>query len=502
MTPENEGALGPYLRAIRAHKLVVALAVIVSLGAALGYLSLRTDDYQTEAEVLVTPVSPDDTTYIGLPLLSDSGEPTRTIQTAATLIDSSEASDITAKELGGGITSSDVGEAVNVNPKGESNVLEVTATWSDPKIAADMANTFATAALRVRRRLLDAQVGRALERLRAREDALAPETRGTEAASDLARQITALEELDTSGDPTLRISEEASVPGEPIGAPPILVVILALIGGLVLGTATALALRLADREVRDEDEVLGAYPLPVLTRIPLLGRRVLRRAGMAPAVREAFRTLIAQIEVRAPGDRVVMVTSASRNDGKTTSAINLAMALVASGHRVVLIDFDLRKPDVARRLRIDAGPGLAPMLSSDGRLADLLVAAPQLPLLRVATAASTEGDVALLEALLRRLPAILDQAAEIADYVVVDTAPIGEVADAIKVVDHVDQVLLVVRPSNTNRVNLEQARDLLESTGRSPLGYVVLGEKRGGSSRYYAYGSERDRPSRRERVGT
>ena len=493
MSPENEGALGPYLRAIAAHKLVVALATLATLAGAIAWLTLRTPDYEATAEILVTAVPQADSTYIGLPLLRESGEPTRTIQTAATLIESASAAQLTAKRVGHGLTRTMVREAVTVNPKGESNILGVTAVATSGELAAQLANTFAESSLEFRRRRLAAQLNRTLRQLHTREAALKADgaAAGSDAASELQRRISALEAIANGDDPTLNISEPATPPQKPKGAASYLVIALALIAGFLLGTGIALAMRLAERQIRDEDEVLGAFPLPVLTRVPILSRRILRGHGMPPGIREAFRTLIAQLEVRAPGDRVLMVTSASRNDGKTTSAVNLALSLVASGHRVVLIDFDLRKPDIARRLRMDAGQGLAPMLSPDARLTDLLLPAPLLPLLRVATAASTQGDVALLEALLRRLPAILEQAAEAADYVIVDTAPVGEVADAIKVVDHVDQVLLVVRPANTNRVNLEHARDLLSSTGRSPLGYIILGERRGGSNRYYTYGDER-----------
>lgn len=499
MTAEPEGALGPYLRAIREHWIVVVLIVVAAFAGAVAWLAVRSPQYEAGAEILVTPLAQDDEIYIGLTLLRDSGEPTRTIQTAATLIDSDEAAETAAREVGSGLTPSDVSEIVKVQPKGESNVLDVIATADSPRLAAEIANAFATGALDFRRRQLADQVARTLDDLRGRRDALVGDAAATEAASDLQRRIGALEELEQGNDPTLRVTEAASPSDDPVGAPSWLVLALALIGGTVLGTGIALAMRLADRDIRDEDEVLDVYPLPVLSRVPVLPRRVLRRSGMAPQIREAFRTLVAQLEVRAPGDRVILLTSASRNDGKTSSAINLAMSLVAGGHRVILIDFDLRKPDIAARLRIRQREGLASLLGGDVLLEDLLVPAPDLPLLRVATAASTAGDMALLEALVRRLPAILDEASQLADYVVIDTAPIGEVSDAVKVVDHVDQVLLVVRPSNTNRVNLAQSRDLLESTGRSPLGLVVLGQRRGGSSRYYAYGTER---TRGERVGT
>ena len=492
MSPHNEGALGPYLRALRSHKLVVALATLAALAGALAWTSLRTPDYDASAEILVTPVPQDDEIYLGLPLLRDSGEPTRTIQTAATLIESASAERATALELD--LSRSQVHNGITINAKGESNILEVVARAESGEAAAELANAYAEASLAIRRELIADRVGRALSQLRDRLAGLSDQ--GSEAAVDLQRRIGAVEALENGDDPTLTIAEQATVPRDPVGAPAAIVIPLVVLAGFILGTALALALTLAERRLRDEDEILGLYPLPVLARVPILSRRTLRRPGMPPGVREAYRTLVAQLEVRAAGDRVLMITSASRNDGKTSAAVNLAMSLVASGHRVILVDFDLRKPDIARRLGVDPGRGLMPMLAADARLEDVLIAAPQLPLLQVVTAASTAGDVALLDALIRRLPAILGQAAQLADYVVIDTAPVGEVADAVKVVDHVDGVIVAVRAGNTNRVNLAQARDLLEGAGRPPLGLLVLGEQRGGQRSYYAYGVEHERPAR------
>jgi len=102
--------------------------------------------------------------------------------------------------------------------------------------------------------------------------------------------------------------------------------------------------------------------------------------------------------------------------------------------------------------------------------------------------AGTEGDVVLLEALSRRLPELLKQAKELADYVILDTAPLGEVSDALRLADEVDDLIIVSRPGHTMRANFEIMRDLLEQTGHEPLGYLLLGVTGGITSAYYTYG--------------
>ncbi len=250
-------------------------------------------------------------------------------------------------------------------------------------------------------------------------------------------------------------------------------------------------LELTDRRVRDEDDLLTVFPAPVLARSPIIARRqrraVLAPSSMPPAVREAFRTLRVQLE-RQPGThRTIMLTSASSGDGKTTSAVNLALSLVGGGHRVVLIDFDLRKPDLARYLGINPRRSLVATLTGTP-LSELLTPAPQLPPLNVVPAASTEGDVALLESLRRKMPGILEEARAIADYVVLDTAPLGEVSDALTIADQVDDIIVVTRPGHTNRANLQSVHDLLSSADLTPTGLLVVGDRAGRGKTHYTYG--------------
>ena len=122
--------------------------------------------------------------------------------------------------------------------------------------------------------------------------------------------------------------------------------------------------------------------------------------------------------------------------------------------------------------------------------------AKTVPNLRILPA-DGEHEVLLLDSLSRRLPEILDEARSLADYVVVDTPPLGEVSDALRLVDLVDDVLIVARPGNTNRANLELMRNLMARTGRTPTGLIVIGEPPGTASTYYTYGMQ----ARQQRSG-
>jgi Mrp family chromosome partitioning ATPase/capsular polysaccharide biosynthesis protein len=496
----QEGALRPYLRAINAHRVLVALCTLAALVGCLAWLAQRDPQYEATAEILVTPLPQGDVDFQGLPFLRESGDPTRTIQTAATLVESPAAAQRTARSLGGGWTRDSVDANISVQPQGESSVLAVTAKATTGEDAAKLANTYSRAALAVRSDALRRAVENQLTRLNAQQQRVV-EDGPSEAAANLARQISALEGVRDGSDPTLSPSEDAAVPSAALGTPAWLLVLLALAAGFAIGSALALVRELTDRRIRDEEELVTLFPAPVLARAPIMrGRRKrgpMSPADMPPGVREAFRTLRVQLE-RQPGThRTVMLTSATSGDGKTTSAINLALSLVGGGHRVVLIDFDLRKPDLASMLGIDARRSLVSTLTGTP-LHELLTPAPQLPPLQVVPAASTEGDVALLESLRRRMPAILEEARMLADYVVLDTAPLGEVADALTIADQVDDIMIVARPGHSNRANMESVRDLLNGAGLTPTGFLLVGERSGHSTAYHTYGSPpRERGSAR-----
>jgi capsular exopolysaccharide synthesis family protein len=488
--PRSEGALGPYLRAIRAHVILVPLITFATVLAAVGWVATRDSTYEAKTEMLVSPVTSDDSTFLGVQVLRDTpGDPTRAVQTAATLVDSPLAARLTAQRLGSPWTVDSVDTAVKVEPQGQSNILAVTASANDAKESARVANEFSKAALEVRSQALQEQVKAQLSDLETRLKLLKGDA-DTTTRADLAARINALQSLEDGTDPTLSVLQEARTPTKPTGASSVMIIGLALIAGFILATGVALLIEMLDRRIRDQEELLHLYPLPILARIPPLPRSLRGKAvnptSMPPAVREGFRTLLVQLEQHPTNPRTIMVTSATTGDGKTSSAISLAAALVGAGHRVILIDFDLRKPNVGPALGVKASQGLVSLLASDTKLSDLLVSAPQLPPLKVVPA-GTAGDLILLEALTRRLPAVLQEASEMADYVILDTPPLGEVSDALRMADHVDATIIVARPGNTDRGNFEVMHDLLEQSHQTPLGFVLVGVSHGAST-YYTYG--------------
>ena len=235
---QQQGALGPYLRAIGSHRWTVLLITALTVGACATWLAVRAPTYEAKAELLVTPLPQSDTTFLGVQVLRESSEPTRTMQTAATLVTSRRTAQLTAARLGGDWTTQDVEDAVSVKPQGESNIVAVTAHDDVAADAARIANIYAAAALENRQVVLRDQVDAAILQLRSRQRA----NRRTGAGPEIARRLTQLELVRSGIDPTFSFSQEASVPTAPAGPPPWLVIPLALLAGLTLATVAAVLL--------------------------------------------------------------------------------------------------------------------------------------------------------------------------------------------------------------------------------------------------------------------
>jgi Mrp family chromosome partitioning ATPase len=191
-------------------------------------------------------------------------------------------------------------------------------------------------------------------------------------------------------------------------------------------------------------------------------------------VQEGFQAVRLLIERDGRTHRTVMVASPSSGDGKTASVVQFALSLTAAGQRVIILDLDLRKPDLSRALRVPTGPRLASVLEDPERLEGALVEAPGTPLLRVFSPEHDSNPI-LIEELGARLPGVLSEARSLADYVLIDTAPLGEVSDGLRIATHVDDILLVVRMGNTRYARLEVASEMLGQLGSHPTGIVVIG---------------------------
>lgn len=470
----SKGPASSYVGAVQAHPLVAIIVFLATLAGCAAYLGLRTEQYEATAEVLVTPLPVEEQGLLGIPVVTEAPDATRVSQTAAALLRNNRAAAQTARQLGPGWTRNEVLDAMAVAPRGESNVIALTATADGAALSARVANVYTLSALDVRRDELGAVIPQRIQRLEAQiASGIAPAEQ-----NDLRRRIAGLRAVEQSGDPTLSLAQRAVIPTSSSSPSVVLVAAGGLLAAVVLAFGAALAVAVMNRRLHDEDELFSVFPLPILARIPDSGRR----AAKAQAA-EAFRTLLLELQGLNGPSKVIMVTSGSSGDGKTTSAMQLALAARETGSRVVYLDFDVRERTPVRLRRrarqqrsfgLDTGDPDLPRLEPGGRLGTALITPYEDPDLTVAIPPAHD-DLAGLAALTRELPRFISEARSLADVVIVDTSPLGEVGDALRLLEHVDRVLVVVRLGHTRRAAFKLVRDLTLRARRAPEGLVVIG---------------------------
>src|SRR6266540_294282 len=133
---QREGAPVTYFYAIRAHPRLILLITLAAVAASVVFLALRSSDYEATTKLLVQPIPADDQTFLGLPLIRDTGDPVRTMQTAASLVESPPAAALVAKQRGGDSTTNEILDQIKISPEGQSNILAVTATADSAASAA------------------------------------------------------------------------------------------------------------------------------------------------------------------------------------------------------------------------------------------------------------------------------------------------------------------------------------------------------------------------------
>ncbi len=481
-------AVGPYLRAIRRSWILVLLITLVAGGVAAATVLRSSYSYKATADVLVTPLPAGNPQYLGLGAVLDTGDPTRTVQTAAALVDTAQAAAATAASLGPGWTSSEVQKAVTVTGLGQTNVLAITGSASSPSAAARVANAYATSALALRGTVVQKNITTKVAQLKAQIAALPPSSPTTASQSaTLSTEVASLQGAQTTGrDPTLSISQTAQPPTSHSGASHYLIVLLALLGGFALASVAALGLDFFGRPVRDADELEALFPAPVLASVPRVGhsgRGPFSPWTFPPAAFEQVRMLRVQLDlaVQAP---VIMVTSAGAGDGKTTLVGALAAAFSEGGRDVIVVDLDLHRPSLAKLLGV-ASQAQTPV-TGDGP-AGALISVPRLPrvkLLPLPKAGRLSPDELML-----RLPMLLAQAQRAAACVILDTAPIGQISESLRIAAMSEAVVFVARPGHTDRRLVVRSRELMTRAGVRTAGVVLVGQPAPGAygGGYYPY---------------
>lgn len=478
---EQSGAVR-LLQALRRRWLLIAAFVVVAVVAAGVFSYTTAKRYEASADILVSPLSPNDTTFQGFSLVQQTFGDSSPVITAARIMNSPEIRRPAFARLGDAAR----GASVDIRPLGQASIVSVVASAPRATEAATVANRYAEFVVAERTRLFQAELSRRLAKLKAQAAAIPKRERsGNFQYASLEQAIAGLAGYVGTSDPTLRVLTEANVPLAPVWPRPVFSMVAALLAALLLGGGIAALLEFATPHVSDEDELLLGHRLPILARIPRLPSRVIRdylsgRGALPRGAWKGYRTLRAVLAAAGTDGgypRTILLTSASPSDGKTTTAVNLAVTLAASSVRVILVDADMHRPMVATIFNVAARrDGLSRLMMRRGTPDASLVQAPAHPGLRLLLTTQESGGQ--LQGDGGQFKRVLEELRAEADVIVIDSPPIPEVAEVLAMADAVDCVLVSVRLGHTRRDKLTELREMLARRGVHPAGFVVTTRER------------------------
>lgn len=305
-----------------------------------------------------------------------------------------------------------------------------------------------------------------------------------------------------------RIVDSARVPTSPVEPNVPRNLGFAFVLGLTSGIGLAFLLEGLDNTVRTTEQAqiisglapLGMIPLgsksaregPNSKRLVLassneaveLITQVRPQSQMAESYR-ALRTSLLLSSLGAP-PKVIMVTSALPQEGKSTTSINTAVVLAQKGVRVLLVDADLRRPSIHKTLGMGPRSGLSNVLTGSTTLEQAITRTPILPNLHILPAGTPPPNPAELLAS-SNMRDVLAELREKYDHIVVDTPPTLSVTDAVVLSPRADAIVLVIRSGHTTKQALRRSRDILMQVNARVAGVLLNAVDLSSPDYYYYY---------------
>jgi capsular exopolysaccharide synthesis family protein len=471
------------LNVLRRRLPLIALCVVVVAGAALGFSKNQTKQYTATASLAFSS-NPLNQQIAGLPAVSNSN----LLAQQASNVELVKLGDMAAKTaslIGHGLTEAAVANSVSVSGQGESSVVEVSATVSSPRLAAEIANTYAQQFVREQRNTNLQYFKSALALVHKQLAALPPQQRfGTDGVA-LENRAQTLGFLAKLGYGNVEVAQVAPTPTAPSSPKTSRNTLIGGILGLLIGLGLAFLLERMNRRIEDPDVLAAAYGLPLVGSVaesPALAKATGHLTSLPRADAESFELIRAHIRFFDSNNdtHTILITSAEPKDGKTTIARHLAEAAARMGARVLLLEADLRNPVLARQLGAGDSRGLTDVLAGTASIDDVTQSIEleslsgrsekTLDLLPAgAWRPSTPGQ--LIDS--PTMKTLLERARSTYDLVVIDAPSLTTVWDAFPLLGKVDGVLVVGRVRRSQRDSVERLRDVLAGSGVRMLGVVA-----------------------------
>jgi len=311
-------------------------------------------------------------------------------------------------------------------------------------------------------------------------------TRISEQRDALWKQLVGIDQdLKSNPDAIITVAERSDIPQKPTDDKRVKVQAASIIGGLFLGIFLALVADKFDKRLRHPRDIEPLLGAPILGMIPRISELKRAKGELARnLIAEEFRLIRTQLLFGHPDKqfRSICVTSPAPGDGKTSLAVNLAISLAKAGRRVLLIDADMRKPDVHRIFNLPEAPGFAELILNTAEPASAIkktdienldVLAAGLPIGRPSELLSRPDAMPLLALL-----------ADMYDQIVFDTAPLLPVSDTHVLLSMVDGVICSFN-AQVDRDTIAMVEEILRRGRAKVIGSVMNQVKYKQSTTYH-----------------
>lgn len=452
--------LGDYLGMVRRSWGIVVSMLLAGAVASVAAIFLITPRYEATTELYVSVLGADRTTD---DLVRGSDFARQSVESYVRIATSSSVLGPVVDELGLGVTDRELAKKVRAVAPEKTSLVVITVTGEDPVLTARTA----------------AAVGNSL------------------------KHVVETKLMDfTSGDSSNRMStvrlttvQDAVRPEHPVAPIPALYLALGILGGLVVGVGIAVLRGVLDTRVRTADDVA------VLTDRPVIGEIAYDRnakrdpqrliaTGPSPQA-ESFRKLRTNLRFLAAGtsggtrSRTLVLTSSRTFEGRTTTTINLAIALAGAGARVLLIDGDLRRPRIAPYLGINGAAGLSDVLIGhrDPRQVIQRWGDDDLHVLPSGTVPPNPSELLEMPGMRSFIESMRTQF----EFVLIDSPPVLVATDAMVISRYTDGVVFIAASGGTPRRELENGLRTFDAVGARVQG-IVLTKVREQAVQAHGYG--------------
>ena len=366
----------------------------------------------------------------------------------------------------GVIATSDIRSCISMSASNQTEVLRITARTNDPKISADMCNTVAE---------------------------IAPEF--------LSRIV---------GAGSVEVIDNAVPIYSPVAPNIPLITLMGIAIGFLLSFGGLYLFVRLDNTVTDKDYIAELYEKPILGTIQHVfvnevdgdgnnknsknsknkmkkgdSRQLILNEKVPFNYVESYKSIRTNVlfSLGTVNRNVIAVTSSRPDEGKSTVAINLAMALAQSGKKVLIIDADLRKPVLHRMLKVDNKSGLSTAII-DVTPFSSSVKSNVIPNLDLLTSGPTPPNPSELLAT-QNFRKIIEQVEKMYDYIIIDTPPINVVSDCMVMSDIIGGILLVLRYKKTTYNDVSEAMNTVKLANANMLGFIINDVNLKGLNTYY-----------------